>query len=77
MIPAKKKAKELVANFIGGHYSSVIDEFKAMSPLQAAMTAAYCMNYLPSEVAAHARKNALEPAGLNIGTFMQLLNERM
>ena len=76
MIPAQK-AKELVASFISGNYSCVIDEFRAMSPLQAAMTAAYCMNYLPSEVAAHARKNALEPATLNIGTFMQLLNEQV
>ena len=75
MIPANK-AKELVTTFINGNFTRVIDEFKAMSPLQAAMTAAYCMNYLPTEVAVHARKTSQEPVRFNIGNFMQMLNEQ-
>ena len=75
MIPAKK-AKELVASFINGNFSCVINELKAMSPIQAAMTAAYCMNYLPTEAAVYARKHSLEPVRFNIGSFMQMLNEQ-
>jgi len=75
MLPATK-AKELIESFISGNFSRVVKEFKAMTPLQAASTAAYCMNYLPTEAAARAMNNAPRQGRMNIGNFLRLLIEQ-